>query len=130
MWTYEQSFIYSHKRLWMDRCEEKAIHVEKVKRVVKNLPDVDTLQGVADMFKALSDPGRVRIVLALASEELCVCDLAVVCNLTDSAASHQLRILRNLKIVRNRREGKIMFYRLDDQHVSTLLHQSLEHVIE
>lgn len=114
----------------MDRCEEKAIHVEKVKRVVKSMPDQGTLQGVADIFKALSDPGRVRIVLALASEELCVCDLAAVCNLSDSAVSHQLRILRNLKIVRNRREGKIMFYQLDDQHVSTLLHQSLEHVIE
>jgi len=114
----------------MDRCEEKAIHVEKVKQVVSRLPENDTLQGVADIFKALSDPGRVKIVLALASDELCVCDLAVVCNLSDSAVSHQLRILRNLKIVRNRRDGKIMFYRLDDHHVSALLHQCLEHVVE
>jgi len=104
--------------------------VEKVKQVVGSLPKPDVLQGLADIFKALSDPGRVKIVLALALEELCVCDLAVVCNLSDSAVSHQLRILRNLKMVRNRREGKIMFYRLDDQHVSTLLHQSMEHVIE
>ena len=87
----------------MDRCEEKAIHVEKVKKVVSRLPEQNTLEGVAEIFKALSDPGRVKIVLALASEELCVCDLAVVCNLSDSAVSHQLRILRNLKIVRNRR---------------------------
>jgi len=114
----------------MDRCEEKAIHVEKVKQAVSRLPGNDTLEGVADIFKALSDPGRVKIVLALASAELCVCDLAVVCNLSDSAVSHQLRILRNLKIVRNRRDGKIMFYRLDDHHVSALLHQCLEHVIE
>ena len=114
----------------MDRCEEKAIHVEKVKKVVSRLPEQNTLEGVAEIFKALSDPGRVRIVLALALAELCVCDLAAVCGLSDSAVSHQLRILRNLKIVRNRREGKIMFYRLDDQHVSALLHQCLEHVIE
>jgi len=114
----------------MDRCEEKAIHVEKVMQVVSRLPGPDTLQGVADTFKALSDVGRVKIVLALASAELCVCDLAAVCNLSDSAVSHQLRILRNLKIVRNRREGKIIFYRIDDHHVNALLHQCLEHVIE
>jgi ArsR family transcriptional regulator len=114
----------------MDRCEEKAIHVEKVMQAVGSLPEPDILQGVADIFKALGDPGRVKIVLALAESELCVCDLAAVCNLSDSAVSHQLRILRNLKIVRNRREGKIMFYRLDDQHVRALLNQSLEHVRE
>jgi DNA-binding transcriptional ArsR family regulator len=114
----------------MDRCEEKAIHVEKVMQVVSRLPGPGTLQGVADIFKALSDVGRVKIVLALAANELCVCDLAAVCSLSDSAVSHQLRILRNLKIVRNRRDGKIMFYRLDDHHVGELLHQCLEHVIE
>ena len=114
----------------MDRCEEKAIHVEKVKQVVSRLPGCDTLQGVADIFKALSDTGRVKIVLALSAAELCVCDLAAVCDLSDSAVSHQLRILRSLKIVRNRREGKIIFYRLDDHHVNALLNQCLEHVIE
>jgi len=117
-------------RIEMDRCGEKTIHLEKVRKVDGCLPGPDTLQGVADIFKALSDPGRVKIVLALAISELCVCDLAAVCNLSDSAVSHQLRILRNLKIVRNRRDGKIMFYRLDDQHVSALLHQCLEHVVE
>jgi len=114
----------------MDQCQDKAIHLEKVQYALKNLPEPDTVQSLANIFKALSDPSRVKIVLALAACELCVCDLAVVCDLSDSAVSHQLRILRNLKIVRNRREGKMLFYRLEDQHVRALLDQSLEHVIE
>jgi DNA-binding transcriptional ArsR family regulator len=114
----------------MDQCQEKAIHLEKVQYAVNKLPEPDTVQSLTDIFKALSDPSRVKIVLALAACELCVCDLAAVCDLSESAVSHQLRILRNLKIVRNRREGKIIFYRLDDQHVSALLDQSLEHVTE
>ena len=114
----------------MDRCLEKVIHTERVKQVLGRMPEGGVLQGVADIFKALSDAGRVKIVLALAEAELCVCDLAAICESTDSAVSHQLRILRNLKIVRNRREGKIIFYRLDDQHVSLLLNQCLAHVIE
>ncbi|MFC1817378.1 ArsR/SmtB family transcription factor [Thermodesulfobacteriota bacterium] len=114
----------------MDQCQEKAIHLEKVQYAINNLPEPDLIQSLADIFKALSDPSRVKVVLALAACELCVCDLAAVCDLSESAVSHQLRVLRNLKIVRNRREGKIIFYRLDDNHVSSLLYQSLEHVTE
>ncbi|OEU65111.1 MAG: transcriptional regulator [Desulfobacterales bacterium PC51MH44] len=114
----------------MKQCQEKVLHVEKVKYAVDNTPDPDTLQNLADIFKALSDPGRLKIVIALATCELCVCDLAAVSGSSESAVSHQLRILRNLKIVRYRREGKIVFYRLDDEHVSSLISQSLEHVKE
>jgi len=114
----------------MDRCQEKAIHPKKVQFALNHLPEPDTVLNLADIFKALSEPVRVKIVFALAATELCVCDLAAVCNMSDSAISHQLRILRNLKIVRYRREGKIIFYRLDDHHVSSLLYQCLEHVTE
>ena len=114
----------------MDLCQEKILHVEKVEHAVSNTPDLDTLQNLADIFKALSDPNRLKIVIALATCELCVCDLAAVCGSSESAVSHQLRILRNLKIVRYRREGKIVFYRLDDDHVNSLINQSLEHVKE
>lgn len=102
----------------------------QVKRAVDNVPDSNTLQNMADIFKALSDPGRLKIVTALSVCELCVCDLAAVCGSSESAVSHQLRILRNLKIVRYRREGKIVFYRLDDDHVKSLISQSLQHVKE
>ena len=114
----------------MDVCQEKILHMTQVKRAVENVPDSNTLQSMADIFKTLGDPSRLKIVTALSTCELCVCDLAAVCGPSESAVSHQLRILRNLKIVRYRREGKIVFYRLDDDHVKSLISQSLEYVKE
>ena len=112
----------------MDQCQEKVLHQEQVTLAIENIPDSDTLRSLTDIFKALSDPSRLKIVAALATCELCVCDLAAVSGSSESAVSHQLRILRNLKIVRYRREGKIVFYHLDDDHVKSLISQSIEHV--
>ena len=114
----------------MDRCQEKVLHQTQVEKAIKNIPDSVTLQSLTDIFKALSEPSRLKIVTALATCELCVCDLAAVSGSSESAVSHQLRILRNLKIVRYRREGKIVFYRLDDDHVKSLINQSIQHVQE
>ena len=114
----------------MDRCQEKVLHQAQVEQAIKNIPDSVTLQSITDIFKALSEPSRLKIVTALATCELCVCDLAAVSGSSESAVSHQLRILRNLKIVRYRREGKIVFYRLDDDHVKSLISQSIQHVQE
>lgn len=114
----------------MDRCQEKVLHQTQVEQAIKNIPDSATLRSISDIFKALSEPSRLKIVTALATCELCVCDLAAVSGSSESAVSHQLRILRNLKIVRYRREGKIVFYRLDDDHVKSLISQSLQHVKE
>lgn len=114
----------------MDQCQEKVLHQEQVAYALANIPDPDTIESLTDIFKALSDPNRLKIVTALAACELCVCDLAAVSGSSESAVSHQLRILRNLKIVRYRREGKIVFYRLDDDHVKSLVSQSIQHVIE
>ncbi len=114
----------------MDRCQEKVLHQTQVEQAIKNIPDSVTLQSLTDIFKALSEPSRLKIVTALASCELCVCDLAAVSGSSESAVSHQLRILRILKIVRYRREGKIVFYRLDDDHVKSLISQSIQHVQE
>lgn len=114
----------------MDLCQEKILYLESVKLVMDHIPDSDTLQNLACIFKALSDPGRLKIVTALATCELCVCDLAAISGSSESAVSHQLRVLRNLRIVRYRKEGKIVFYRLDDAHVKSLISQSLKHVVE
>jgi DNA-binding transcriptional ArsR family regulator len=114
----------------MDRCQEKVLHQAQVAHVMENIPDPDTLQSLTDIFKALSEPSRLKIVTALAACELCVCDLAAVSGSSESAVSHQLRILRNLKIVRYRRGDKIVFYRLDDDHVKSLISQSIQHVQE
>ncbi len=112
----------------MDLCDKKCINEEKVKDTFKTIPPQEDISQMADIFKALSDPSRLKIVLTLLNQEHCVCDIAVLCNQSDSAISHQLRILRTLKIVKNRREGKSIYYSLEDDHVISLINVSLEHV--
>ena len=112
----------------MDICLEKCIHEQVVAEVAGQLPSEETILQLTDIYKALSDPSRLRIVTALLQSELCVCDLSVICNLSESAVSHQLRTLRNLKIVNTRRDGKIVFYRLTDEHVRQLVCNSIDHV--
>jgi len=114
----------------MDFCQEKTIHAEKVRIASDLLPKPYILGPLAEIFKALGDQTRLKIVFALSACELCVCDIAAVCNLSESAASHQLKILRMLKIVKFRKEGKIVYYRLADEHVSSIIKQSMDHVSE
>lgn len=90
----------------------------------------DTLAALAETFKVLGDPTRVRIAWALSREELCVCDLAALLGMSQSAVSHSLRALRDLRLVRHRKEGRIAYYALDDEHIASLLHQGLQHVEE
>jgi len=113
----------------MEYCQDRCIHEEKVAQALTRLPAEDTIRTLSETYKALSDPSRLKIVSALIDDELCVCDLASVCKISESAVSHQLRALRNLRIVRNRREGKIVYYRLDDSHVRDLIKNSLDHVV-
>ena len=112
----------------MDVCEIKCIDKTKVRETVKTLPETEDIAQMADIFKALSDPSRLKIVLVLLNHEHCVCDIAAICGQTDSGVSHQLRLLRTLKIVKNRRDGKIIYYSIDDDHVASLIHMSLNHV--
>jgi DNA-binding transcriptional ArsR family regulator len=112
----------------MDICSVKCINEKKVKETLKIMPQMENISQMAEIFKALSDPSRLKIVLSLLNQEHCVCDIAVICSQTDSAISHQLRILRTLKIVKNRREGKIIYYSIDDDHVVSLINMSLNHV--
>ncbi len=112
----------------MDICSEKCINEKKVRQTVETIPQPAVIGQMVDIFKALSDPSRLKIVLALLNHEHCVCDIAVICNNTDSAISHQLRILRAMKIVKNRRDGKSIYYSIDDDHVISLIKMSLDHV--
>ncbi len=113
-----------------DVCSVTIVDEEKVAAVQKRLPDDSEIQGLAETFKALGDPTRIRIVMALAMEELCVCDLAALIQLSVSAISHQLRILRNLKLVKFHKEGKMVYYSLDDHHIENLIRQAQEHLNE
>lgn len=113
-----------------DSCEVIQIDLARVRRLRAALVGGDTVTGLADTFRALGDPTRVRILDALSHGELCVCDLAAVLSHSQSAVSHQLRLLRGLRLVRARREGRMVFYALDDLHVVDLLRQGLKHVGE
>jgi DNA-binding transcriptional ArsR family regulator len=113
-----------------DICEDRIIDREKVRRAAQALPTQRVLNGLAETFKVLSNPSRLKIIHALSGDELCVCDLAALLGSTDSAVSHQLRILRSMRLVKYRREGKLAYYSLDDQHVRQLFEAGLEHLIE
>lgn len=109
-------------------CEVEAIDPERVRAVLASMIDEATTRGLAEIFRALGDPTRVKILHALAVSELCVCDLAAILGMSPSAVSHQLRLLRSLRLIRNRREGRMMYYALDDDHIEKLLAQGRDHV--
>jgi ArsR family transcriptional regulator len=111
-------------------CDEKCVHKELVNKVLSELPDEDALYDLAELFKVFGDSTRVRILLALFKTELCVCDLSEALDMTQSAISHQLQILRTNKLVKSRREGKQMYYSLADEHVVTIIAQGLNHILE
>jgi len=113
-----------------DRCDVPCLHPETVRTARATLLPHEEARGLADIFSVLADPSRVRLLAALAERELCVCDLANVLGLRQSTVSHQLRLLRALRIVRFRKEGRVAYYALDDDHVTGLLAQALEHIRE
>ena len=113
-----------------DVCDLVQIDLARVRKIRSELVAPENVQGLADTFSALGDPTRVRILDALSHGELCVCDLAAVLGLSQSAVSHQLRLLRGIRLVKPRREGRIVFYSLDDQHIMYIFKQTLQHVEE
>ena len=108
------------------------VHIDPARVAVLRaaLVESDDVEGLADTFRALGDPTRVRILDALSHGELCVCDLAAVLGVSQSAVSHQLRLLKAMRLVRSRRDGRMIFYALDDRHIITLFRQTLRHVQE
>lgn len=114
----------------IDRCDCEVIHEEVVSRVKANMPQEERLYDLAELFKVFGDSTRIKILWALDEAELCVCDIAVLLNMTQSAISHQLRVLKQASLVRSRKEGKIVFYALNDEHVKQIFNQGMEHVNE
>jgi DNA-binding transcriptional ArsR family regulator len=111
-------------------CDCNVIHEEVVVRVRHEMPYEYVLLDLAELFKVFGDTTRIKILYALLYEEMCVCDIAALLGMTKSSISHQLRALRQAKLVRNRRAGKIIYYSLDDTHVGTILAQGLVHISE
>jgi ArsR family transcriptional regulator, lead/cadmium/zinc/bismuth-responsive transcriptional repressor len=108
----------------------RTIHIDRIKQAERESIAEIHLLKLASIFKLLGDPTRLRIVTALQGGEMCVCDLAAYLNLTESAVSHQLRRLRELNLIKNRRQGQILFYSLDDNHIEDLLKTGFEHATE
>ena len=113
-----------------DTCQINVIDKDKIELAQKSMPEATTLTETADVFSLLGDYTRIRILQALSTTELCVCDLAAILEATSSAVSHQLRLLRAKGIVKFRREGKVVYYSLADEHVHQLLTQMIQHIEE
>ena len=111
-------------------CEEDLVHTDTVEKVRAQLPHDERLYDLAELFKIFGDSTRVKILYALLESELCVCDIAKLMEVTQSAVSHQLRLLKNSKLVKFRREGKTVYYSLADDHVLHILAQGMEHILE
>lgn len=111
------------------RCKQTVIHPETVELVKERLPKDNTMMRLSHFFKMFSDSTRIKIVYSLSVAELCVCDLAEIIDMSQSAVSHQLRSLKDTGLVKYRREGKNIYYSLDDQHVQEIINQGLEHIL-
>ena len=111
-------------------CEETEVHESAVEQVRRQLPEDEVLYDLAELFKIFVDSTRVKILYALLESELCVCDIAKLMEVSQSAVSHQLRVLKGSKLVKFRREGKTLYYSLADDHVIRILSQGMEHILE
>lgn len=127
--SYERR-VHMEDRYNVECCDLIHTHEEVVERLRGAMPGEDTLYDLTELFRIFADSTRVRILYVLEVSEMCVCDLAVVLGMTQSAISHQLRALKNARLVKARRDGKTVFYSLADQHVKTILDQGLEHINE
>ncbi|UQN09953.1 helix-turn-helix transcriptional regulator [Deinococcus sp. QL22] len=110
-----------------ETCEVACVHPEAVALAQAAMPSTGALVRASSLLKAVADPTRLRLLSALASGELCVCDLSVLAGTSESAVSHQLRLLRDLSLVKGRKEGRVVYYRLDDAHVTHLIRDVIAH---
>ncbi|HOM02565.1 MAG TPA: metalloregulator ArsR/SmtB family transcription factor [Acetivibrio sp.] len=113
-----------------DSCECNVIHEDIVSKVKKNMPKEEHLYDLAELFKVFGDTTRIKILYALFASEMCVCDIATLINMTQSAVSHQLRVLKQARLVKYRKEGKVVYYSLDDDHIKQIFDQGYMHITE
>lgn len=114
----------------IERCEFIGVHEDIVRSVTENMPPEETLYDLAELYKVFGDTTRIRILYVLFESEMCVCDIAQLLSMSQSAISHQLRVLKQSRLVKNRRDGKTVFYSLADDHVRAIIDQGMEHVEE
>ena len=114
----------------LEVCEEHVVHTSTVRKAGEHMPEGRTLDRLADLFKLFADPTRVRILCALFESEMCVCDIAELLGMGQSAISHQLRLLKVSRIVKSRKQGRVVYYSLDDAHIGQIFAMAFAHVME
>lgn len=114
----------------IESCSCTYIHEDVVRKAAENMPKEETLYDLAELFKVFGDTTRIKILCALFESEMCVCDIAALLNMNQSAISHQLRVLKQARLVKYRKEGKVVYYSLDDDHVKQIFDHGLVHVNE
>ena len=114
----------------IDQCDLMFVHQDIVDKVIKVMPEEEQLLDLAEFFKIFGDSTRIKILYVLSQSEMCVCDIANLLQMGQSAISHQLRVLKQMRLVKFRREGKTVFYSLADSHIETILAQGMEHIEE
>ena len=120
----------SEKEPVLEQCDYMHLHENVIEQVQEEMPEEEILYDLAELFKVFGDSTRIKILYVLFQSEMCVCDIAQLLNMSQSAISHQLRVLKQAQLVKYRREGKTVFYSLADAHVNTILNQGLEHIEE
>ena len=130
-YSYEKrGAIMENNERKIENCNGNIIHEDIVVRVKDQLPAEETLYDLAELFKVFGDTTRIKIICALFESEMCVCDLSCLLNMTQSAISHQLRVLKSARLVKFRREGKVVYYSLDDEHIKHIYDAGLNHISE
>ena len=114
----------------IDRCDCNVIHEDVVNKVREDMPAEENLYDLAELFKVFGDTTRIKILYALFASEMCVCDIAFLLNMTQSAISHQLRVLKQARLVKYKKDGKVVYYSLDDEHIKQIFDQGLIHINE
>ena len=117
-------------RVSIESCSCSIIHEDAVSKVRNSMPEEETLYDLAELFKVFGDTTRIKILCALFESEMCVCDIAALLSMNQSAISHQLRVLKQARLVKYRKEGKVVYYSLDDEHVKQIFDQGLVHIRE
>ena len=130
-YSYEKrGTVMENNERKIENCNGNIIHEDIVVRVKDKLPAEETLYDLAELFKVFGDTTRIKIICALFESEMCVCDLSCLLNMTQSAISHQLRVLKSARLVKFRREGKVVYYSLDDEHIKHIYDAGLNHISE
>lgn len=130
-YSYEKrGAVMENNERKIENCNVNIIHEDIVVRVKDKLPAEETLYDLAELFKVFGDTTRIKIICALFESEMCVCDLSCLLNMTQSAISHQLRVLKSARLVKFRREGKVVYYSLDDEHIKHIYDAGLNHISE